>query len=155
MRTGEFPYKIPLAPGSYELRLYFADPSYIPGSSMEGGEGTRVFSVALNGSWVLRDFDIIADAGPSTADVRVYKDVKPADDGYLHLDFRKTIGAPLFNAIEITPGIPHHLLPIRLVTQDRPYTDETGAVWQPDDYFLAGRVISRSGKVIGAADPNI
>jgi hypothetical protein len=155
MRTGDFSYKVPLDPGIYELRLYFADPSYSPGDSMDGGEGTRVFSVAVNGAWVLRDFDIIADSGPNTADMRVFKDVRPEDDGYLHIDFQKSVGAPLLNAIEVTPGIPHRLMPIRIVTQEEPYTDGSGVVWEPDDYFLAGRVRSRNGAVTGAVDSNL
>ena len=50
MRTGEFSYKIPLHSGVYELRLYFNDPLYTPGESLEGGENTRTFNVLLNGS---------------------------------------------------------------------------------------------------------
>ncbi|MBV9156163.1 MAG: malectin, partial [Acidobacteriaceae bacterium] len=101
LRSGEFSYKIPLRPGTYELRLYFADTSYSPGTAMEGGENVRVFNVLINGLPALRDFDIIADAGPSTGYVRVFKDIHPATDGYLHLGFSKLSELPLINAIEI------------------------------------------------------
>lgn len=154
-RTGEFSYKIPLKPGTYEMRLYFADQSYSPGVALEGGENTRVFDVTLNGEVLLRELDIIADAGPNTADVRVFKDIHPARDGYLHLSFSRVQGWPLMNAIEIVPGIPHRLRPIRILTQDRAITDRSGVTWHPDDYFLSGRGIARSTTVTGNEDPQL
>jgi hypothetical protein len=155
MRAGDFTYKIPLKPGAHEMRLYFADSWYSPGVALEGGENTRVFHVILNGEPLLRDFDIISDSGPNTADVRVFKDVHPDKDGYLHLSFVRNQGAPLINAIEIVPGIPHRLLPIRLVTQDNALTDRAGVTWYPDNYFFNGRTIARSLTVTGAEDPEI
>ncbi|MBV9762129.1 MAG: hypothetical protein JO340_16315 [Acidobacteriaceae bacterium] len=154
-RTGEFSYKIPLKPGVYEMRLYFADQSYIPGVTLDGGEGTRVFDISVNHKILLRELDIIAEAGAYTADVRVSKDITPAADGFLHLDFSKVQGAPLLNAIELDPGIPHRLRPIRIVTQDRTITDRSGVVWHSDDYFLNGRGIVRSSTVSGTEDPQI
>lgn len=154
-RTGEFSYKIPLRPGVYEMRLYFADQSYSPGVALEGGENTRVFNVMMNGNVLLRDFDIIADAGPNTADVRVFKDVHPAADGFLHLNFQKALGSPLLNGIEIVPGIPHRLRPLHIVTQDSTVTDRAGVVWEPDNFFLNGRSIARSTTVDGPEDPHI
>jgi Malectin domain len=154
-RTGEFSYKIPLKPGVYEMRLYFADQSYSPGTALEGGENTRVFNVILNGEVALRDFDIMADAGPNTADVRAFKDIHPASDGYLHLTVLKANGTPLLNAIEIVPGIPHRLRPIRIVTLDSDLTDSVGVTWSRDNYFLNGRTIARTGAVTGSDDPEI
>jgi Malectin domain len=154
-RTGEFSYKIPLKPGVYEMRLYFADQSYSPGIALDGGENTRVFNVILNGEVLLRDFDIMADAGPYTADVRAFKDVHPAGDGYLHLTVIKSNGTPLLNAIEIAPGIPHRLRPIRIVTQESTLTDRAGVIWSRDNYFLNGRTIARTGAVSGNDDPEI
>ena len=155
LRSGEFSYKIPLRPGTYELRLYFADTSYSPGTAMEGGENVRVFNVLINGLPALRDFDIIADAGPSTGYVRVFKDIHPATDGYLHLGFSKLSELPLINAIEITPGIPGHLRPTRIVTQDNVLTDRNGLTWYPDNFFLGGRMLARFGDIAGADDPRI
>jgi hypothetical protein len=155
MRSGEFAYKIPLKPGIYEMRLYFVDASYSPGSAMEGGENIRVFNVLLNGRLALRDFDIIADAGPSTADVKVFKDVSPAPDGYLHLAFSRVTDMPLINAIEIVPGARHRLHPIEIITQDSTLTDRNGLTWYPDNYFLGGRAIARFGTITGPEDPEI
>lgn len=156
MRMGDFSYKIPLSPGIYEMRLYFADPWYTPGVELEGGENIRVFNVTLNSySLLLHNFDIIADAGPNTADVRVFKDVQPASDGYLHLSFAGNGGPPLINAIEIVPGIPHRLRSIRLVTQGSAFTDRSGVTWSRDNYFLSGRNIARTFTVTGTDDPEI
>jgi Malectin domain len=154
-RFGEFSYHIPLKPGIYELHLYFADTAYHPGMDMEGGEGTRTFSIEANGAPLLRDFDIIAEAGPNTAHIKVFKDMRPASDGYLHLRFTKQLGEPLLNGIEILPGVLHRLRPIRIATQDRPFTDRKGVNWQADNYFLQGRAVSRFGAVSGPADPLI
>lgn len=154
-RTGEFSYKIPLKPGVYEMRLYFADQSYSPGSALDGGENTRVFNVIANGEVLLRDFDIMAEAGPNIADVRAFKDIRPERDGYLHLNVLKANGTPLLNAIEIVPGIPHRLRPIRIVTLDSDLTDSAGVMWSRDNYFLNGRTIARTGAVTGSDDPEI
>jgi hypothetical protein len=98
-RTGVFSYKIPLPPGTYELRLHFAETTYSPTSSLGGGENSRVFDVQLNGRPLLKQFDIVSDAGANTADVRVFRDISPEKDGYLHLDFAGSLGLPILNAI--------------------------------------------------------
>ncbi len=154
-RRGDFSYDIPLKPGVYELRLYFADTSFTPGIAMDGGESTRFFNVSMNGASLLRDFDIIADSGPSTADIKVFKDIQPAPDGFLHLRFSHEVSEPLLNAIEIRPGIAHRLRPIRIVAQDVRYVDRSGAVWSPDNHFQYGRLIARTGIVSETSDPEL
>ncbi|MBV9612725.1 MAG: hypothetical protein JO091_09635, partial [Acidobacteriaceae bacterium] len=87
-----FRYVIPDSPGVYELRLYFADPNRrsAPGSA-EDAQNLRHFSVNLNGVPILRGLDAVADASPAPVDVRAFKDVSPAKDGKVHLEF---IGDP-------------------------------------------------------------
>ncbi len=155
MRSGQFSYKIPLKPGTYELRLYFADTFYSPGPAMEGGENVRMFDVIVNGSPVLQQFDVIADAGPNTADVRVFKDIYPASDGFLHIALLKGTDTPFLNAIEVLPAIPHQIRPVRILTQDAVVTDRSGVTWSPDTYFEGGRAMARQGTVDGADDPQI
>lgn len=154
-RTGEFSYAIPLKNGFYELHLYFADTAYTPGISMEGGENTRFFNVTLNGHIILRNFDVIANAGPNTAYERVFKDVQPDKDGLLHVSFNREVGVPLLNAIEILPSSPHRIRPVRISAQDSGFTDKAGIAWQPDDYFLNGRSIAKYGIAAGVADSRI
>jgi len=105
-REGSFGYDIPLKPGTYELRLYFAETLYGEGNTAGGGESSRLFNVSVNGREVFRDLDITGEAGPSTADVKVLNDISPAPDGKLHLRFTGSTGVAFLNGIEITPGVP-------------------------------------------------
>lgn len=154
-RTGVFSYKIPLAPGTYEVRLHFAETTYSPASSLGGGENSRVFDIQLNGSPLLKQFDIVSDAGANTADVRVFRDISPNQDGYLHLDFMGSLGLPIINAIEILPGLPHRLRPIRMVAQNSFFADAAGNLWMPDTYYSSGQLASDKVAIGGTSDPGL
>jgi hypothetical protein len=154
-RTGVFSYKIPLVPGTYELRLHFAETTYSPASSLGGGENSRVFDVLLNGGPLLRQFDIVSDAGANTADVRVFHDISPNKDGYLHLDFAGSLGLPIINAIEIVPGLPHRLRPIRMVAQNSFFVDAAGNLWMPDTYYSSGQLASDKVAISGTPEPGL
>jgi hypothetical protein len=154
-RTGVFSYKIPLAPGTYELRLHFAETTYSPASSLGGGENSRVFDVELNGRPLLKQFDIVSDAGANTADVRVFRDISPSNDGYLHLDLTGTLGLPIINAIEIVPGLPHRLRPIRMVAQNSFFVDAAGNLWMPDTYYSSGQLASDKVAIGGTSEPGL
>ena len=154
-REGAFAYDIPLAPGVYELRLHFAETLYGENNVAGGGESSRVFNVWMNGEEVLHEFDVINEAGPSTADVRVFKDVSPTLDGKLHLQFEPSTNPPLLCAIEITPGIPGSLKPIRMIALDRAYTDRQGRVWEPDRYARGGQIVLRTQPVKDAEDQEL
>ncbi len=154
-RTGVFSYQIPLAPGTYELRLHFAETTYSPASSLGGGENSRVFDVQLNGSPLLKQFDIVSDAGANTADVRVFRDISPHKDGYLHLDFVGSLGLPILNAIEIVPGLPHRLRPIRMVAQNSFFVDATGNLWMPDTYYSSGQLAADKVVISGTSEPGL
>ena len=154
-RSGIFSYKIPLAPGAYELRLHFAETTYSPASTLGGGENSRVFNVQLNGQPLLNQFDIVSDAGANTADVRVFRDIAPSKDGYLHLDFTATLGLPIINAIEIVPGLRHRLRPIRMVTQNSFFVDKSGNLWMPDTYFSSGQLAADKVAVGGTQEPGL
>jgi hypothetical protein len=154
-REGAFQYDVPLAPGSYELRLHFAETLFGENNVAGGGESSRVFNVLLNDREILREFDIVSEVGPSTADIRAFKDVSPAADGKLHLRFESFTGPPLLCAIEITPGIPGRLKPIRMVAFDRSYTDGQGRVWEPDRYARSGQLVARTKPVRDAFDPEL
>src|SRR5208337_2040475 len=156
-RAGEFSYDIPLKRGVYELRLYFAETVFGPTTFSGGGESSRVFDVDMNGKPLLVGFDIYRDAGgDNIAYERVSKDVAPASDGYLHLRFHPSSREkPILTALEIVPGIPGKLHPLRLVAQDNSYTDRAGQVWSPDRYFFHGRLASHRGPVENTADPDL
>jgi len=148
-RTGDFIYDIPLAPGPYELHLYFVAT---PPSDFK----TAFFNVNINGQPLLRSFNISADAlGANIADERVFKDIYPDKDGFVHLKFFMDRSAPSLNALEILPGLPHRQLPIRLVMQQAAVTDHAGNTWHPDNYFLNGTLSDPPQQIGGTPDPGL
>lgn len=155
-REREFRYDIPLKSGLYELHLHFAEIVF--GNSILGDDGTghRRFNVSLNGKLLLNDFDIVLDAGGSNiADEKVFTDVSPADDGLLHLKFSFFMKAALLAGIEIMPGIPGRMRPVRIVTSARSSYDSRGQLWGADRYFRGGRTISHWTHVAGTKDPGL
>ena len=155
-RIGLTAYNIPLKPGTYELKLHFVEPVYGPGLETGGGENSRTFDVLLNGKLLLDSFDIVSDAGgPLIADVRVFKDIHPGPDGILRLGFHAKREQPIISAIEIEPAAPHHLNPIRIVTQPNSVTDSNGQVWEADNYYLGGQTSFHWKVVSGTPDGDL
>jgi len=146
LRIGEFRYDIPLKKGAYELHLHFAETGLADFISAESsGEGQRVFRVFANGRTLLDAFDVVADAaGPNTADERVFRDIAPADDGFLHLNFATMRGSPMVSAIELLPqGGP--VRPVRIrAGWTTSWQDSAGRPWQSDSYFLGGNALVRT-----------
>lgn len=136
-----FQYDIPLSPGDYELQLYFADPLRQPGSDQqEDAQNLRHIDVELNGHPLLSDLDPVADAGAAAVDVRAFKDVQPAQDGKVHLEFRSRWGQPAFvSAIQLTATTPGKLNPIRISARPSDFTDSDGIHWSGDKFFIDGR----------------
>ena len=144
MREGNFSYDIPLAKGSYELTLVFAETAYGEGRPL-GVESHRVFSILANEKPLVESMDVLVDAlDPNTAWTRVFKDITPAADGKLHLKFFRASGSKAFvNAIILRPGIPGRMLPLRMVARHQAYRDSNDVLWEPDHYFHGGTQITR------------
>src|SRR5207249_10141194 len=155
-RQGMFGYDIPLKPGVYEMRLHFAETHF---GEMNlagfGGEGSRAFGIVVNGKTLMPRLDVVGEVGPRTADIKVFRDISSDSDGILHLSFTPIVSVPFLNAIELTPGVAGKLLPIRIVTQERAYTDEQGRVWEPDRYAIGGQLVKRTANVSRAAAPKL
>ena len=136
-------YDIPVRSGVYELRLYFADPQRQPDvDQKEDAQNYRHFQINLNGHPLLVDLDPVADAGSAAVDVRVFRDVYPAPDGKIHLEFLSSWGRPAFvSALELTPGTPGKLKPIRLSARQSSFADADGTRWSADNYFIEGRTL--------------
>lgn len=154
-RQGDFSYNIPLKQGAYELRLHFAEVLYGPENAGGGGEGSRTMTVAANSQPLLRDFDVLADAGGErTAEVKVFHDIRPAGDGQLHLSFSSgKSGSAMLSAIEILPGVPGQIRPVRIVARDVPYYSDDSRWWSPDIYFKGGQISSSQQSPEGTDDP--
>jgi hypothetical protein len=153
----EFQYNVPLRPGVYELRLYFADPLRQPDMDQpDDGQNYRHFRISLNGSPLLADLDPVADAGPAAVDVRVFRDARPAADGKLHLEFASSWGKAAFlSALELTPGTPGKLKPIRISARPSDFVDTDGTRWSGDTYFIEGRTIVYKNPEIGPKVPDL
>ena len=155
-RQGTFSYDIPAKPGTYELRLYFAETYFGEGNAAGfGGENTRFFDIAVNGLAIKKHFSVAGEGGINAAVVKVFKDIVPAGDGFVHLSFVKVTNEPFVNAIELTPGLPGRMSPVRLVAQPPGYTDSKGQVWRSDRLAFGGQVVTRTADVTGAADPQL
>lgn len=77
-----------------QVRLYFAN-----GYGGTSGVGQRVFDVAVEGSTVLDDYDIVADAGGDSRGTMRAFDV--TSDGTVDVDFSHVAENPLVSAIEL------------------------------------------------------
>ena len=155
-REGDFQYDIPIKPGVYELHLHFAETVYGEHNPGGGGEASRLFNVYANDQRLLENFDVVSDAhGASVADERVFKDISPAADGKLHLRFLHRVRDAFVNAIEVVPGLPGRLRPVRIAMRDQSYTDKKGNLWMPDRYYRGGQLVLRTQLAAGADDPEL
>ena len=130
-RRGIFKCGYPVPPGIYEVHLLFAETSSLQ-------ENSRNVAFSINGA-TANNLDVVDDAGgDDIATTKIYTDVAPEKDGMIHIDFY----APesFVNAIEILPGTPHRMLPVRIVVGHSPYRDAAGNQWLPDRYFFGGRL---------------
>jgi hypothetical protein len=92
---GDFSYSIPLANGTYMVKLIFAETQYT-------GIGERVFNVAVNGSTVLSNFDILAHVPVLTAFSQQF--AASVTNGVLKMDFTGVTRRALVSAIQVTPA---------------------------------------------------
>ena len=155
-RLGEFTYNIPLRAGNYELRLYFAETTFGPGTVSGRGESSRVFFVTMNSHPLLSNFDVLSDAGGNNqAFTRTFKDVSPESDGQLHLTFHRKVDQPFVNAIELVPAVRGKMNPVRIVAQENSYTDRAGRLWEPDRFARGGLLVTHGNAVTGLVDPHL
>lgn len=90
----EIAYDFPLAPGDYEVRLYFAE--IWSGAFVEGA---RVFDVLIEDQLVLDNYDIFAAAGAGNRGVMESFIITSSEE--LDIDFIRGTRAPLLAGIEI------------------------------------------------------
>ena len=147
LRSGDFRYDIPLRPGNYELHLFFAETGLADFISAESsGEGQRLFRVFANGNPLLTAFDVVADAdGSNIADERVFRDISPAADGFLHLSFNSMRSTAMLSGIEVLPVSAGKTNPVRIrAGWTSSWQDSGSQEWQADSYFLGGNALVRT-----------
>jgi len=152
MREGEFRYDLPLRPGTYEMHLYFVETN--PGG--REGDDVRSFHVNLNGETKLDLFDVLSEAGaPNRLQIRVLKEVGPAKDGKMHIEFLRQGGQPMLSGLEILSSVPGRIRPIRIVARKSPVTDGDGRNWAADEYVSGGHLVARTTSVSNVRDRNL
>ncbi len=147
LRSGDFLYDIPLQSGNYELHLFFAETGLADFISAESsGEGQRLFRVSANGNPILTAFDVVADAaGSNIADERVFRNISPAADGFLHLSFNSMRSTAMLSGIEVLPVSAGKVRPVRIrAGWTSSWQDFAGQEWQADSYFLGGNALVRT-----------
>lgn len=102
-RHGNFRYIVPVAEGSYTVKLYFVESWFGAGAPGGGGVGSRVFRVDGNGDNLLRHFDILAETRVAGRPlVKTFHSITPDADGHIVLSFIPIENEACVNAIEIT-----------------------------------------------------
>lgn len=139
-RYGMTAYAIPVANGTYTVRLHMAETS--PSIT---GSGQRIFTVTAEGStpagW--SNIDLYAEAGGKniawikTATVVV-------SDGTLNLGFSASANNPLINGIEVIPGTTVRLEAGNTST----FTDHIGNLFAADQYYTGGNTVDRGAIAI-------
>ena len=109
-RAGLEAFKADVPDGTYYVYLYFADLTgpykgkalpYVIGGEVPSAEATeREFSVRINGTTVLQDFNIAGEYGYFTAVIKRFP-VTVADGTGLSVEFIPSKGIPVLNAIRI------------------------------------------------------
>ncbi|QHI70672.1 malectin domain-containing carbohydrate-binding protein [Tichowtungia aerotolerans] len=95
--TPEMVYSFPVEPGSYVVRLHFAE--IFPGNAEPG---SRIFDVLIEGQEALQNYDIVADTGFQTAGVKeLFTQVA---DNSLDIEFVHKVQNPKISAIEVFSG---------------------------------------------------
>jgi hypothetical protein len=103
-RVGNFRYTLPVVPlEKYRVRLYFREPWFGKENAGIGGPGSRVFDVWCNGAALLKDFDILNEAGSNPV-VKTFDNIQATAQGKIELIFTPVVNYPLVNAIEVLPG---------------------------------------------------
>jgi hypothetical protein len=147
LRSGDFRYDIPLQPGSYELHLHFAETGLGDFISAESsGEGQRLFRVFANGKPILMPLDVVADAdGSNVADERVFRNISPAEDGFLHLSFTSLRSTAILSGVEVLPVAAGRVRPVRIrAGWTTSWQDSAAEQWLADSYFRGGNALVRT-----------
>ncbi|BAY08442.1 malectin domain-containing carbohydrate-binding protein [Calothrix sp. NIES-2098] len=90
----QFSYNIPISSGTYKVNLDFAEIYW-------SSPGQRIFDVNIEGASVIKNLDIVAEAGVNTA-LRKSADVQ-VTDGILNIDFKASVDNAKVSDIEVIP----------------------------------------------------
>jgi len=147
-RWGTFAYQFPAPNGTYTVTLKFAEPYFTRA-------GSRLFNVNINGTAVLTNFDIVAQAGGALKALDKPFPVT-VTNGQITIQFTPgSADQPMVNAIQIssgitTPSAPAGGTPVALVNAGGvTYTDVSGNTWNRDYDFIGGNTSATNTTVSG------
>jgi hypothetical protein len=100
-RYGHFSYALPVAPGAYTVTMYFAETYWGKENEGGGGAGQRLFDIYCNGSAIVRNLDILKEAGPNHALIKRFRGLRPTAQGKLNFEFVPVINYASVFAIEV------------------------------------------------------
>jgi len=155
-RQGDFTYKIPLPSGAYELHLYFGD-FLGPRLDLQSKKVLTDFRILINGAntWDHQSHALTYGTQPPLQTEKIFKNVSPANDGFLSLRFMPLQNFAFVNAILVFPTPDGKALPIRIVTQQKTVTDQHGQIWLSDRYFTGGNLVVHGMQATGTSDPEL
>jgi len=145
--SGSLNYHFGVPNGTYTVNLKFAEIYFT-------APGQRICNVALNGSTVLSNFDIVAQAGGGKSAIdRQF--VTNVTNGQISLQFNGVLQNPKINAIEIVPGQQQQSSSsaIRVHAGGGVYTDPSNQVWSADYGFNGGSAWSTSSGISSTNTP--
>jgi hypothetical protein len=150
-RYGNFTYSIPVANGSYNVTLKFAEGYFT-------AAGKRVFNVAIGGTTVISNLDIYAKAGQNSA----YDVVVPATvtNGTLSIQFTSVVNNAEVRGIRIVPATTA-TAPTTGATVfaanagGASYSTASGVTYQADGDFSGGSTGSGTATISGTSDPKL
>jgi len=120
-------YRFAVPNGRYTVRLHFAE-TY----ERITAAGQRIYTVAVEGKPVLRDFDPFKEAGAQFAAV-VKECEADVADGELTIEFADKIQNPMINGLEVIAPGGSAIRTNCGAAQD--YTDKAGRLWHKDQPF--------------------
>lgn len=101
---GPVSYDVPISNGTYTVKLHFAEIYWgvqkRDADGVEGGVGSRVFDVDIEGESILNRLDVFEVAGAAASAITKMYDVE-VTDGELNIVFTSTVDKPKISAIEI------------------------------------------------------
>lgn len=99
----QFSYSLPAQNGMYTLQLYFAEPFWETPNK-------RVFDVSVEGKQVIKNYDIVAEAGARSAVAKSF--AVNITDGSLDIEFVRVKDNAIVSGLSLVPLAPGEVRPV-------------------------------------------
>ncbi|GGZ70295.1 malectin domain-containing carbohydrate-binding protein [Algibacter mikhailovii] len=146
-----FNYNIPLANGTYELKLHFAEIYWGATGGGSGGVSDRIFDVNIEGVTELNNYDIIKEVGTETVIIKTFNII--VSDGELNMTFESQgsdgTDQPKLSAIEILEKSEIQDFDLR-INAGGPTVDFKGETFIADQYFSGGQTYENTNATVAS-----